>query len=344
MDTIICNKPGELKLTQTNRPERRDGEALLKILQVGICGTDLHAFEGTQPYFTYPRILGHELAAEILDIPEGYGFSVGDRVTAIPYFHCGECPTCRQGKTNCCARLQVYGVHVDGGMRSEVALPIRSLIGRNGLTADQLSLVEPLAISAHGIRRAAVRPGEHVLIVGAGPIGIGTLLLTRAAGAHVMMMDVNPARLAYCRTLVDGLITIDAGDPAVKVNEQLSEITGGEMPSVVFDCTGSQQAINQAFSYLAHGGRYILIGLQQQPITFSHPEFHKREATLMSSRNATAEDFDFVIQQLLRGTILPSAFITHRIPHDQLPEVFPMLLDPVNRVIKAVVDFSYTSP
>ncbi len=338
MDTIICDTPGKLRLFQSEAPKLNQEAALLKIHQVGICGTDIHAFEGTQPYFTYPRILGHELAAEILQIPDGSGFAVGDLVTVKPYFHCGTCIACKQGKTNCCTQLQVYGVHIDGGMRSRIALPISSLIAGHGLNIDQLSLVEPLAIGAHGIRRAAIRPGEDVLVVGTGPIGIGTLLLAQAAGARLIAMDINTERLAYCRTLITDLMTVDANgeDP----EQRIREYTDGDMPSVVIDCTGSQQAINGAFRYMAHGGRFVLIGLQQQPITFSHPEFHKREATLMSSRNATSEDFNHVIGLLRQGTIRSSAFITHRISHERLPDVFGSLLDPAYQPIKAVVTFS----
>lgn len=338
MDTLICDRPGTLRLVQTNEPEVGKEEALLKIRQVGVCGTDIHAYEGTQPYFTYPRILGHELAAEILNIPDGYGFSTGDLVTVKPYFHCGTCIACRQGKTNCCVQMQVYGVHTDGGMRSRVAVPVASLMAGNGLNVDQLSLVEPLAIGAHGIRRAGVQPGEQVLIIGAGPIGIGTLLLAHAAGARTILMDINTERLAYCRTLIADLLTIDARDENAET--RVRDYTGGDMPTVVIDCTGSQLAINHAFRYIAHGGRFVLIGLQQQPISFSHPEFHKREATLMSSRNATQEDFDHVIRLLQQNIIRPSAFITRRIPYQQLPDIFGSLVNPANGVIKAVIDFS----
>ncbi|HWK98892.1 MAG TPA: alcohol dehydrogenase catalytic domain-containing protein, partial [Parapedobacter sp.] len=197
MDTIICHTPGVLKLIQTDEPRPHPTEALLKIRQVGICGTDLHAFKGVQPYFNYPRILGHELAAEVLAIPPGHDFEVGELVTVKPYFHCGHCIACRQGKTNCCVNMQVYGVHIDGGMRMRVSMPISALVKGNGLGLDQLSIVEPLAIGAHGVRRTDIQPGEHVLIMGAGPIGIGTLLLAQAAGAQVMIMDTDSHRLRH---------------------------------------------------------------------------------------------------------------------------------------------------
>ena len=337
MDTIICQTPGVLQLIQTDEPNRRSNEALLKIRQVGICGTDLHAFKGVQPYFNYPRILGHEIAAEIMDIAPGYGFEVGELVTVKPYFHCGTCVACRQGKTNCCVNMQVYGVHIDGGMRMRVALPITALVKGAGLNADQLSLAEPLAIGAHGVRRAGIQPDEHVLIMGAGPIGIGTVLLAQAAGAHVIIMDTNTSRLRHCETLSADLITIDATD--ADVHDQIRHHTQGDMANVVIDCTGNRLAINNGFSYMAHGSRYVLIGLQQHDIAFSHPEFHKREGTLMSSRNARTEDFEWVIRLLQEGTIQPEMLITHRIIHRELPESFASLFDPSKNVIKAVVNF-----
>jgi len=337
MDTIICQTPGVLQCIQTDEPCPRSTEALLKIRQVGICGTDLHAFKGVQPYFNYPRVLGHEIAAEVLTIPPGYDFEVGELVTVMPYFHCGQCIACRQGKTNCCVNMQVYGVHIDGGMRMRVSMPVSALVKGNGLGADQLSLVEPLAIGAHGVRSAGIRPDEHVLIVGAGPIGIGTMLLAQAAGARVMIMDTNTSRLRHCKAISADLVTINATD--VDMYDQLLYHTNGDMAGVVIDCTGNQLAINNGFNYLAHGGRYVLVGLQQHEVTFSHPEFHKREGTLLSSRNARTEDFDWAIRLLQKGTIQPDMLIKHRIAHRELPEVFNALLNPAWGVVKAVVDF-----
>lgn len=338
MDTIICHTPGVLQLIQTDEPRPHPTEAVLKIRQVGICGTDLHAFKGVQPYFNYPRILGHELAAEVLHVLPGYGLEVGQLVTVKPYFHCGSCIACRQGKTNCCVDMKVYGVHIDGGMRARVSLPVSALVNGDGLGVDGLSLVEPLAVAAHGVRRAAIQPGECVLVMGAGPIGISTMLMAQAAGAQVIIMDTNVYRLRHCEALSDQVVTLDATD--VAIYQQLRHQTQGDMASVVIDCTGSQLAITNGFDYLAHGGRYVLIGLQQANIAFSHPEFHKREGTLLSSRNALAEDFDQAIHLLRGGTIRPDMFITHRIPYTELPESFADLLKPSSGIIKAVADFS----
>ncbi len=335
MNVLVCTTPGQFSYLEQSVPTRQQGQTLLKIKRIGICGTDLHAFEGTQPFFSYPRILGHELAAEIVETDTDAGFEVGEAVTISPYFYCGKCIACRNGKTNCCANINVFGVHIDGGMQEYVTVPTYSLIHGEGLSFDELALVEPLAIGAHGIRRAAVTSGEYVLVIGAGPIGLGTMEMARIAGAQVIAMDINDQRLQFCKEKlgVAHIINPLAGD----VMAALAEITNGDMPTVVIDCTGNLKAINNAFQYMAHGGRFVLIGLQRGDINFSHPEFHKREATLMSSRNATAQDFELVISSMKKGLVNPSNYITHRVSFGEVVEHFTDWLDPKNGVIKAMV-------
>jgi len=328
MQSLICTTPGTLTYRDIPRPDPAPGHTLLKIRRIGICGTDLHAYQGTQPYFTYPRILGHELAADLAD--------TGEAVTIIPYFNCGDCIACRQGKPNCCTRIQVCGVHTDGGMVEFLSVPDNALVPGLGLSYEALALVEPLAIGAHGIRRAGIMPGEFVLVMGAGPIGLGTMAFAGIAGAKVIAMDIHQGRLAFCRKHLNVSHTVDAGSRDAL--EQVRSITGGDMPTVVIDATGNRNAINQGLEYLAHGGRYVLIGLQKESIVLSHPEFHKRETTLMSSRNATRADFEHVMDSMRRGLVDPVTFITHRIPFDQVADQFTGWLDPASGVIKAMVE------
>ncbi|MDB5242875.1 MAG: alcohol dehydrogenase [Spirosoma sp.] len=335
MKALVCTTPGQFAYQQVQEPALTPGRAILKIKQIGICGTDLHAFEGTQPYFSYPRILGHELATEFVEADSAPDFQPGESVTFIPYFNCGHCIACRSGKTNCCVTLQVSGIHIDGGMVEYLSVPTSSLIHGEGLTYDQLALVEPLAIGAHGVRRAQVQEGEFVLVVGAGPIGLGIMQFAQLAGTKVIALDLNEKRLSFCRQILSVAHTINAGD--ADVVEQLRTITNGDMPTVVLDATGSLRAINTAFSYLAHGGRYVLVGLQKGDISVSHPEFHKREATLMSSRNATRADFEQVIASLKTGKIDPTTYISHRVGFDQVNDEFANWLNPANGVIKAMV-------
>lgn len=333
--TLICSRPGELVYTTEKLNPLEADHTLLKIRRIGICGTDLHAFGGSQPYFTYPRVLGHELAAEVVSSSEPDRFQHAEPVTIMPYYNCGTCLACRSGKTNCCAAMQVFGVHRDGGMTEYLQVPTRLVLKGDGLSLDELALVEPLAISAHGIRRAGVIPGEFVLVIGAGPIGLGAMEFARIAGANVIAMDTNARRLDFCQQelQVEHIIHPAYDD----VHGLLMKITGGDMPSVIIDATGNRNAINGAFQYLSHGGRFILIGLQKGDISFSHPEFHKREATLMSSRNATAEDFNQVLSAIKNKSINPIRFITHRSTFAELAVDFQSWLDPENGVIKAMV-------
>src|SRR6476659_8156967 len=184
MNTLVCTTPGVFEYTRLEKPGLTKGNAIIKIKRIGVCGTDLHAFEGTQPYLEYPRVLGHELAGQLVEFDDAPGFEKGEAVTFIPYFNCGKCIACRNGKGNCCTDIQVCGVHIDGGMTEYLSVPSYSLVKSQGLSYDELALVEPLAIGAHGVRRAAVQPGEFVLVIGAGPIGLGTMEFARIAGGN----------------------------------------------------------------------------------------------------------------------------------------------------------------
>jgi 2-desacetyl-2-hydroxyethyl bacteriochlorophyllide A dehydrogenase len=337
MKILTCVQPGLFEYGEKESPQPKEGHAILKIRRIGICGTDLHAFEGSQPYFNYPRILGHELAAEFIE-GDASGFTMGEAVTFIPYFNCGTCIACRSNKPNCCSRIKVCGVHINGGMAEYLSIPSYSLIHGNGLSFEELALVEPLAIGAHGVRRAMIQPGEFVLVVGAGPIGLGTMEFAKIAGGKVIALDVNDKRLQFCSNKLKVDFIINALEPDVQ--QQLLEITNGDMPTVVIDATGSQKAIQKSFDYMAHGARYVMVGLQKGEICFSHPEFHKREATLMSSRNATRQDFEQVIESIKKGLIDPTAYITHKIEFSQVKDEFEGLLKPENEVIKAMVEIN----
>jgi 2-desacetyl-2-hydroxyethyl bacteriochlorophyllide A dehydrogenase len=348
MKALFCIQPGELQYKEIDAPLAQTGEAIIKIRRVGICGTDLHAFEGSQPFFEYPRILGHELSGDLVDFDKAAGFVPGEAVTVLPYFHCGTCIACRCGRTNACTTLRVCGVHIDGGMVEYLRVPSSSLVHGGGLSYDALAMVEPLAIGAHAVRRAAIQPGEFVLVVGAGAIGLGTMEMVRLAEGRVIAMDVNEERLSFCRNQLHILHTINPGAassssafPTATADDamaQLRHLTRGDMPTVVIDATGNRKAINDGFQYMAHGARYVLVGLQKGNIEFSHPAFHKKEATLMSSRNATREDFVKVMDAIERKYIDPTAFITHRTSFEKAGEAFPGWLDPANGVIKPMVE------
>lgn len=336
MNVLICTEPGEFRYMEMEEPSAKPGHAIVKVNRIGVCGTDLHAFEGTQPFFTYPRVLGHELSGVVASVETGSGVKSGDHVCLIPYFHCGKCAACKKGLTNCCQSIRVFGVHIDGGMKPYISVPIENLIVEPELDFDTLALVEPLAIGAHAVRRSGLQKGEFALVIGAGPIGIGVMEFARRAGARVIAADVNEDRLNYCRKEIGVEFTVNP--TRQDMNAYLDEITETAMPDVVFDASGNRKAINGAFPYMGHGGRFVLVGLQKEEIIFSHPEFHKREATLMSSRNATREDFEEVLRFLKEKKFRTNAYITHRAKFEEVGTCFGDWLNPANGVIKAMIE------
>lgn len=229
-------------------------------------------------------------------------------------------------------------MHIDGGMADYYAIPSRLLVHGQDLGLTELAMVEPLAIGAHGIRIGNIRAGEFVLVMGAGPIGLATIEFARIRGAEVIVLDLKANRLDFCKNNLGISHMINAGN--ADIQEQLMDITKGDMPSVVIDASGSRKAIHSGLNYLAHGGKFILIGLQKEELVFSHPEFHKREATLMSSRNATREDFDYVMQTMIKRLINPQAFITKRVKFNDAGAGFPNWLNDSGQDIKVVVENS----
>ncbi|MEJ7711804.1 MAG: zinc-binding alcohol dehydrogenase family protein [Pyrinomonadaceae bacterium] len=337
MRSIILEEPGRLSMTSSAAaPELKLGEALVRPRRVGICGTDLHAFVGKQPFFNYPRVLGHELGVEIISVPENKeGLTPGDLCAVEPYLNCEQCIACRRKRPNCCVRMQVVGVHVDGGMRELIAVPIRKLHKSNTLSLDQLALVEPLSIGAHAVGRAELEPGEVALVIGAGPIGLAVALFAQLAKARVLVMDVNQARLDFCHQLL-GAHSIIANPSNVVA--QLEQTVGGDLPTTVFDATGNQQSMAEAFNYVAHSGQLIFVGLFQGTVSFDDPNFHRRELTLMSSRNATAKDFRDVMTRLENGQIEVASWISHRTVFTDVPREFPGWVKRESAFIKAVVE------
>lgn len=318
-------------------PQPREGHALVRIKRVGICGTDLHAFAGRQPFFSYPRILGHELSAEVVQLPPGTPeLAEGDQVVIMPYDYCGRCVACRHGNTNCCTRLKVLGVHVDGGMQEYYAVPAHLLLPAEGLSLDEMAIVEPLAIGRHAVRRAEPLEGAWVLVIGCGPIGIGTIRMAQLQGARVMAMDLDAGRLAYCREVLGVSRTVLAGEEALA---QVHAHTDGELAQVVFDATGNQKAMEAGPTYVGAGGAYVLIGLHKGPISFHHPSIHAKELSVLCSRNATRGDLEDVIEVLRRKDFPSEAYITHRMHFSEMIGQFESLSDPDRGVIKAITSW-----
>lgn len=337
MKTIILEQPGQLGLGDTAQPEPLAGEALVKVHRIGVCGTDIHAFGGKQPFFSYPRILGHELGVEVVAVGKEVSVvKVGDRCSVEPYLNCGQCIACRQGKSNCCVNMRVLGVHADGGMREYLCVPAQKLHISKRLSFDQLALVEPLGIGAHAVERAQVRGGEHVLVIGAGPIGLAAMQFAVERGAEVTVLDINARRLAFCQGQIGVQHAIDGS--VEDVAAALARITSGDGPTVVIDATGNEGSMKRAFDYPAHGGRLVFVGLFQGEVTFNDPNFHRRELTLMASRNALAADFQRIIELLEAGRIDTNPWITHRAVFGDAVGEFPAWTDPATGVIKAMIE------
>ncbi len=338
MQSVVLTEPGRLMLTDTPDPgPPPPGQALVRIHRVGICGTDLHAYRGRQTFFTYPRILGHELGVEVLVIgptDSPMTVKVGDRCAVEPYLSCGQCIACRRGKTNCCVNMQVLGVHRDGGMRSTMHVPLSKLHPSTKLSLEELALVEMLTIGAHAVNRAQVEAGETVLVLGAGPIGLSVMQFAQGAGARVVALDMDAFRLDFAQAHLGVAATIAAGETAL---DAVRSLTDGDMPTVVFDATGAPASMNRALDYLANGGRLVFVGHHPGDVMFSDAEFHRRETTLLATRNATASDFRQVLDALESGRVDLAPWITHRAGLSETPDALPGWLRPEAHVVKAML-------
>ncbi len=335
MKALVCDQPGQLSLVDRPEPRPRDGEVLVRIRRVGICGTDFHIFAGKHPFLAYPRVMGHELSGEVAHAPSGSGLRVGEAVYIVPYLSCGHCRACRRGLTNCCRNLHVLGVHQDGGMAEYLAVPAANVVPTGGVSLDDAAMIEFLAIGAHGIRRGAVDSADRVLVVGAGPIGMAAIIFAKCRGAEVSVMDTRQDRLDFARrTLLADRVTL-AGDTALPT---LRDATDGELFDVVVDATGNVAAMQAGLGYVGHGGRYVLVSVVRDDIAFPDPEFHKRETTLLGSRNALPADFAEVVTQMAAGRVPTQALNTHRAKLGDAPAMFTGWLQPDAGVIKVILE------
>lgn len=332
MYTVTLNEPGKFTPSETTEPGAPGaGDVLVRVLVVGICGTDLHAFEGTQPFFTYPRILGHELAVEVIESGNSAGeFKPGDLCTVNPYMTCGEYFACLQGRTNCCAKMRVIGVHSDGGMRDRILLPARQLHKCEVLSPRQAPLVETLAVGLHAVGRAAVQAGDRVIVLGAGPIGLSVLEFLRLAGADIGVVEKMPERLEFAATR-HGLSRYYPSHAEARQ----------EAPSaVVFDCTGDRGSMEQSIHLLEQGGRLVFVGLINDSFSIFDPDLHRREATILGSRNSTAAEQLRVLRLMESGRIDTGAWPIEYASRATMPQRFPAWVHREAGVVKAVVDWS----
>ena len=339
MKAIALAAPKQFTRLDLPGPEKPGpGEALVRVHNVGICGTDISGYLGKMPFFSYPRIPGHELGVEVLDVGPGVdNVEPGDRCSVEPYLNCQHCYACRRGHTNCCETNQTLGVHCDGGLRPRFLVPARKLHVSRTLRFEQLALVETLAIGCHAVDRAALAPEESCLIIGAGPIGLATLEFAKLTGAKILMLDVNAQRLEFCRRVMGVEHTLQPSAPE-KLEAELRGLTDGHLPDVVIDATGNSGSMSAAFGLTTHAGRLVYVGITTDEVRFRHAVFHKSEGTLLCSRNALPRDFARIIRLIEEGRLDTGPWITHRTAFDELIEVFPSFTRPETGVIKAVVE------
>ena len=334
MRAIVCAEPGRLERVERPAPEPTPGLVAVDVRAVGICGTDFHILEGTHPFLAYPRVMGHELSGVVAGGAASPDLAPGTPVVINPYISCGHCVACRKGKPNCCATLKVLGVHIDGGMCERILVPEENLYPAGDLSLRDAAMIEFQAIGAHAVRRSALEKGDRVLVVGAGPIGVGTGIFARLAGGAVTLMDVSERRLAFVADRLGFDDAIRAGEGALA---EIDRRTGGDRYDVVFDATGNARAMEGSFAFVASGGTLVLVGVRAADITFSDPEFHRKEMTLKATRNATRADFDTVIAAVRAGHVPMDALNTHSGTLDALPEIMPAWLHASDPPLKAIV-------
>lgn len=332
MKTIVLEQPGRFTLTDTPQPGRPGpGEALVRVLTVGICGTDLHAFEGTQPFFSYPRILGHELAVEIIECgADVSGFQPGDRCAVNPYVTCGVCAACTRGRTNCCAKMSVIGVHTDGGMRDRIVLPVKHMYKCEKLAPKFVPLVETLGVGIHAVGRAAAQAGDRAIVVGAGPIGLSVIEFLRLAGADIGVVEKMPERLDFAAT----------HHALRRYYPSHDEARQEEASMLVFDCTGDRGSMESSIHLLQQGGKLIFVGLINDHVSLFDPDLHRREATILASRNSTATEHHRVLDLMESGAVDVSGWPMECAAPEAMSKRFPLWLHREAGIVKAVVEWS----
>ena len=319
MKAIKLEKPWEVSCVELPMPKPGEGEALIRIHAAGICGSDIGAFRGTNGLVSYPRIIGHELAGEIVSIPEhnARGLKPGDRVVIDPYLYCGHCYPCSIGRTNCCTELHVLGVHVDGGMAEYYCHPADMLIPiPEGMSWTEAAMAEPLTISLHGIHRGGLKAGEYCAVIGAGPIGLAAALVAQAYGAHAILLDLVQERLDFAKELgIEYTINSADCDPT----EEIRRITGGVMAQQVMECSGANPAIRAALDYVSHAGRITLTGWPKQETAIPTDMITKKEIDIRGARTS-AREFEEALKLIHEKRVDMTRLLTKTVSLQEAPE------------------------
>ena len=339
MKAVVLEAPKQFALHDIDEPTPPAAdEALVRVHRVGICGTDISGYLGKFPFYSYPRIPGHELGVEVVEVgSEVTNVKSGDRCSVEPYINNPESFASQRGNTNCCNDLQVLGVHIDGGLRPMFKLPARKLHVSKSLEMEQLALVETLSIGCHAVDRVSPQKDENMLIIGAGPIGLSVLEFARISGASITVMDMNNDRLEFVQNNMGVTKTVQFKGDDTEV-ERLAAVNGGELPTVVVDATGNVHSMSGCLNYAAPTGRVGYVGITTEEIHFRHPLMHAKELTLFACRNSLPKDFTRIIGLIEDGTINTKPWITHRTTFDTVVDEFVEFTKPETGVIKAIIE------
>lgn len=337
MKAVRIVNPGQIEVFEKEMPIAKEGEALLRVKYCGICGADVASYTGNQPFTTYPRIPGHEFSAEVVSVPENdKGIKAGDIITCNPYFNCGECYACKRGIVNACTDNQTMGVQRDGSFQEYITMPISRLIAGKGLSAKELALIEPFAISCHALSRAEVKAGDTLLIMGAGPIGLFALLRAKALGAKVLIADMLESRLALALSYgADASVNVKEKD----LHKEALAFTNGNGFDVCVEACGAPATFLSCIDEAAHGANIILIGNGKKETTFLHSVLLKKELNVFGSRNALTKDFETLINLVADGKVDVMKLVSGIYKIDDAQTAFESLKNNDGTIAKLLLEF-----
>lgn len=348
MKAIYIKEPGKVAICETAMPVRKPGEALLKVLYGGICGSDLGSYRGTFAYFEYPRIPGHEFSAEIVEIDENeYGLKTGMTVTCNPYFNCNACYSCRHDIANACMDNRTMGCQRDGAFCEYITMPIDRIYDGKGLPPRVLAAIEPFCISYHGVRRAGIKKGDKVLVIGAGMIGVLAAAAARTLCEEVYISDVQPQKLEYVQEKFGFAGTI-LNDSRENFKAAVAEITGTSTGNkavlangfdVCIEAVGLPSTFQDAVDGAAFGGKVVLIGVGKKNLDFDFTLLQKKELNVFGSRNAQKRDFLELIELVKEGKADLEKVITNVYKADHAALAFKDFDASVGDMLKVMIQF-----
>jgi L-gulonate 5-dehydrogenase len=322
MKQLVTTEPRRVAFRDVADPVASANEALIGVEAVGLCGSDVHLYLGDHPYSHFPVVQGHEFAGRVMSLPASYegAIQVGQRVAVEPLLMCGTCFPCRRGRGNCCVNMRTFGAHVDGALSERIAVPVDLLYAVDDLSPELAALVEPVSIGLHAVNRSGLGAGGAVVVYGAGPIGQAILLAARDRGARVLVVDVEPARLALATELGAEAVV----DPRVeKVEDRVADWTGGDGPVVVFEATGVPSVLRAAIDIVAPSGSVVVVGVQTEPVPIPPVLLTRKELTVIGSRN-NAGVFGDAVDLVRRNRDLAARLISHRVAFERAPEAFEL--------------------